>query len=890
VADNELIDRFEDRYTFSFDDYQRRASKWLSHGSSVLVAAPTGAGKTVVGEFAAWLALNRGGKCFYTTPIKALSNQKYSDFVSMHGSENVGLLTGDNTINSEAPVVVMTTEVLRNMLYEDSPTLGGLHYVVLDEVHYLQDRYRGAVWEEIFIHLPVEVLTVSLSATVSNTEEFAEWQQTLRGRVDVLIEEQRPVEIRHWYFATDELLPMFVRLPGGELAANPRAAEFDRRRRRGSPKPRRKGRRTQQKRARIPLRSEVVDRLASEDMLPAIYFIFSRKGCDAAVEQCLRENLRLTTPSERRIITDVAETRVEDLSDDELDVLGYTSWLVGLQNGIAAHHAGMIPPFKETVEDLFEQGLVKVVFATETLALGINMPARSVVIESLTKFTGDTHELMTPGEYTQLSGRAGRRGIDEVGNSIVLMQRYTNFDTITRLASTRTYPLRSSFQPSYNMAVNLVRNYEREEAEHLVNSSFAQFQADRDIVQLEQTRERQEAYLASYRERMHCDRGDILEYREILRRFTERTRRAGREQAEVRETEISQALESLRPGDVVDVAAGKRSGRLVVVDVSQRRSDGRPRLLALSAQRTLVRLTTSDLRSPPRRVTRIGLPRGANIRDARGRRHLARKLAALEDRKIEGRPPRERAVDIVDSELAAQARAELESHPCHSCPDLQRHLHLADRAANLEREIGRLSQRIARRSATLARRFQRVLTVLEGLDYVKDWTLTERGETLTQIYNESDLLVVEALERGLFQALDPAELVAVASTLVYESRGPERPQFDRMPTDQSQGAWLALGSLWRDIRKLEEEHGVDLTREPDPGFAELAHAWASGWSLGEVLDEDDAPGDFVRSVKQLVDLLRQLGEVIPPGELRNTLSRAVDGLHRGVVAYSSLEI
>ncbi|MGH2737071.1 MAG: DEAD/DEAH box helicase, partial [Actinomycetota bacterium] len=392
--------RFERSYGFTFDDFQRGACEALEAGSSVLVAAPTGAGKTVVGEFAAWLALNRGGKTFYTTPIKALSNQKYGDFVAAHGASNVGLLTGDNSLNGDAPIVVMTTEVLRNMIYEDSPTLQGLHYVVLDEVHYLQNRYRGAVWEEIFIHLPIEVQTASLSATVSNTEEFAEWQKTLRGQVEVIIEERRPVEIRHWYMASDELLPMFVRLANGDQVVNERARELDRRRRRRqSGAPTRGGRRTQERRARIPLRTEVIDRLGAESMLPAIYFIFSRKGCDAAVEQCLRDNLRLTNPDERRAITKVVEARVADLSDDELDVLGYTTWAAGLQNGIAAHHAGMIPPFKETVEELFSGGLVKAVFATETLALGINMPARSVVIESLTKFTGEKHELMTPGEY-----------------------------------------------------------------------------------------------------------------------------------------------------------------------------------------------------------------------------------------------------------------------------------------------------------------------------------------------------------------------------------------------------------------------------------------------------------------------------------------------------------
>ena len=877
-----LAAQFERSYGFSFDDFQRRACKALEEDASVLVAAPTGAGKTVVGEFAAWLALKRGGKTFYTTPIKALSNQKYGDFVALHGAANVGLLTGDNSLNGDAPIVVMTTEVLRNMIYEDSPTLAGLHYVVLDEVHYLQDRYRGAVWEEVLIHLPVEVQTVSLSATVSNTKEFADWLQTLRGHIEVVMEEERPVEIRHLYMAGDQLLPMFVKKPNGELAPNQRARELDRKPKRSS-RPTRGGRRPSLKNSRIPLRTDVAERLRAEDMLPAIYFIFSRKGCDQAVKQCLRENLRLTLPDERRIIGQTVESRVGDLSDAELDVLGYDEFLAGLVNGIAAHHAGMIPPFKEIVEDLFSRGLVRVVFATETLALGINMPARTVVIESLTKFTGEKHELMTPGQYTQLSGRAGRRGIDVVGNCVVLMQRFTPFDTLTRLASTRAYPLNSSFQPSYNMAVNLVRNYDRADAEHLVNSSFAQFQGDREIVHLEKSRERQEAYLASYRDRMTCDRGDIEEYLGLLR---ETQRVAPRRRVD--QTRVGEAMKSLRPGDVIEIHSGKRAGRYVALEIGRRKNEKKPKVLALSGERSIVRLGTYDFAEPPRSVAHLDLPRAFHVREARARRHLARRLNALE---LTADRPRELATDLTDDRPDLErARSELEAHRCHTCPDLSRHLHFAERARNLEKELARLTKRIGRRTTTLARRFEQVLGVLQDRGYVDGWTLTPIGETLTGVYNESDLLVVEALRSDLFEGLDAPELAAVASTLVYETRGPEPPDFHGMPTEASQKAWTRVMELWRHIRSDEDGHGVELTREPDPGFAETAYLWGSGASLEEVLGEDDAAGDFVRSTKQLIDLLRQLVEVSDSADQRALIKTTIDTIQRGVVAYSSLEV
>jgi ATP-dependent RNA helicase HelY len=868
-----LVDTFEAGYGFPFDPFQRRACDALAKGSSALVAAPTGAGKTVVGEFAAWLALRRTGRTFYTTPIKALSNQKYADFVGLHGASNVGLLTGDNSLNGDAQIVVMTTEVLRNMIYEDSPGLDMLEYVVLDEVHYLQDRYRGAVWEEVLIHLPVDVQTASLSATVSNAEEFAEWLQTLRGETEVIIEETRPVEIRHWYFASDELLPMFVRQPDGSVIANPRCREFERRRRSG-PRPRRGGRRMAEKRARIPRRTEVIDRLDSESMLPCIYFIFSRRGCDDAVKQCLFENIRLTSSDERRRIIEFVEERVADLAPDELDVLGYSDWLGGLSHGIAAHHAGMIPPFKEAVEELFKEGLVKVVFATETLSLGINMPARTVVIESLTKFTGEKHELMTAGQYTQLAGRAGRRGIDELGHAVVLFQRFTPFDTITRLASARAYPLNSSFQPSYNMAVNLVRTYDRHDAEHLVNSSFAQFQADRDVVSLERTRERSEAYLASYHEKMRCDYGDFVSYRALLKRLNraESTGSGGSSGA------VVEAITALRPGDVIDVQGGKKRGRYAVLEVGARSSERNPRVLAMSDQRTMVRFSPADFRRPPRPVARVQLPEGFEVKDARARRHVARKLERLQV---------PLAVDGSGSNEVIELRKQLESHPCHRCPEIGRHIHFADRAARLEKEVASVERRINRRTGTLARRFEHVLSVLEHLGYVTEWTLTEKGEVLTGIYNESDLLVVEALRAGVLDELDSAELAAVCSSLVYETREPETGDFvPELPTAGSRQAWRRLFGLWREIHDEEQARGLELTREPDPGFADRAYRWTSGAALERVISPDDPPGDFVRNVKQLVDLLRQLEDVGP----RATIREAISGLHRGVVAYSALDL
>ena len=492
--------RFTAELGFELDDFQSRALDALDAGGSVVVAAPTGSGKTVIAQYSVALALDAGGKAFYTTPLKALSNQKYQELVKRHGPESVGLLTGDNSINGTAPIVVMTTEVLRNMIYASSGVLEGLRYVILDEVHYLQNAYRGPVWEEVIIHAPPDVDLVCLSATVSNAEELADWIRTVRGATSAVIEDRRPVELHDLYLLGDKTSDRLLMLPTlVDGRPNPEAAALD------SKTLRHPGMRGRPRgRLFTPRRVEVVELLEEHAMLPAIYFIFSRAACDDAVTQCVRDGKRLTTSEERRQIRTIAEEHVEALSEDDLTILGYPGWFNGLEAGYAAHHAGLVPPFKEAVESCFAAGLVKVVFATETLSLGINMPARSVVIEKLTKFTGDRHEFLTPGEYTQLTGRAGRRGIDEVGYAVVLWSAFVPFDQVAGLAGARTYALTSSFRPTYNMAANLVHRYPPDVAHHLLNLSFAQYRADADVVRLETQIERTATALAEATEAARC--------------------------------------------------------------------------------------------------------------------------------------------------------------------------------------------------------------------------------------------------------------------------------------------------------------------------------------------------------------------------------------------------
>ena len=896
AQDGPALAEFQALYEFSFDDYQRRACHALDEGHGVLVAAPTGSGKTVVGEFAVHLALAAGRKCFYTTPIKALSNQKFGDLVRRYGPERVGLLTGDNSINGEAPVVVMTTEVLRNMLYGGSVTLDGLGYVVLDEVHYLADRFRGAVWEEVIIHLPESVRVVALSATVSNAEEFGEWLTEVRGGTTVIVDEHRPVPLWQHVLADGHLYDLFVS-PNGRGGDSPqvnpdllRLSRREEQARRMSPgRPVRGGRRPS--RPRPPSRPLVIERLDAAGLLPAITFIFYRAACDAAVRQCLDAGLRLTTPEEAEIITEVAKRRTADLPQADLSVLGYGEWLTGLQRGIAAHHAGLLPTFKEVVEELFEAGLVRVVYATETLALGINMPARTVVIERLDKWNGEAHAALTPGEYTQLTGRAGRRGIDVEGHAVVLWQQGLEPAALAGLAGTRTYPLNSSFRPSYNMAVNLVGQAGLERAAAILESSFAQFQADRAVADVARSARRGREELDSLA--VACDRGDFAEYFRLRRELSEREGEAARQRAAAQRAEAVASLSQLRRGDIIKVPGGRRAGMAVVLDpgvpAPGRRADSLPLPLVLTAGRQVRRLSLADFPVPVQPIDRIRIPSWFSARSPKHRRDLAASVLT----KLAGRdkePPRGKQSRAPALEEIAALRRRVRAHPCHTCPDLDEHARHAERRARLEREVRRLETTVAGRSHVIARTFQRVCAVLAHLGYTDGDRVTDAGRRLACLYTELDLLAAECLRRGLWDGLSPADLAACVSALTFESRTAEAATPERLPGGPVRDVLAATVSVWRELDDLETEHRLSFLREPDPGFAWAAHAWARGKSLESVLGPDLTPGDFVRAVKQLMDLLGQVAVAAGRGTpLRSTALKAVNALGHGVVTFSSVE-
>lgn len=843
---------FIERLNFAVDDFQLRAFTSLDAGNSVLVSAPTGSGKTLIAEYALEIAVQRGERAFYTTPIKALSNQKYRDLAERLGGEHVGLLTGDNSINPGAEVVVMTTEVLRNMIYARSSSLASLGVVVLDEVHFLQDTFRGPVWEEVIIHLPMEVQLVCLSATVSNASEVASWLTTVRGRTDSIVESTRPVELVNHFVvgdaATHSVL-MHDTLVHGEPNQRLRRLLVEDHRRRGQMY----GAKNRRGRFFTPSRVELVELLDDEDMLPAIVFIFSRAQCDDAVRSCDRAGLRLTDRDESLAIRDIVERRCVDLTTSDKQVLGYEDFVHNICNGIASHHAGMIPLFKEAVEECFVAGLVKVVFATETLAVGINMPARAVVIEKLTKFSGEHHTPLRATDFAQLTGRAGRRGIDTIGHAITLWSPQMSYDQVVSLATSRAFSLNSAFRPTFNMAVNLVSSHSRIEASHLLSLSFAQFQADKEIVAVE-------AQLQAKRRELALLRRDEDDSEVLSDEPTESPVHAAQEEYVASPVELEIALRGFRPGDVFLVDSVKLRGKAVVLSTASRRSG--QRLTVITTSRKILDLVAADFDAVPVKGGTIDLPVPFDPSRTDFQREAASRLSRVEP-SIGSVVRRVRGTSSVTDDSSRDRKAR-----------------------KLRADIDKISRRSQTQKGAVVARFDGVVAILEELGYVANWTLTDKGRLLARIFHESDLLVTEVLNQGVLVGLSVADLAAVLSCITYDPRGRGEESTSWM-NDTVRSRFKRLEKLSKKIQELERQHGMATHRSPDGGLHREVAAWSKGAALSRILDPEVTPGDFVRHVRQVIDLARQISTVSADQSLSEAASQLASCLDRGLVAAST---
>lgn len=768
------LNEFQDMFDFPFDDFQISGCQALDEGVDVLVTAPTSAGKTIVGLYGIFLALSQGKRLFYTTPIKALSNQKFLELQQIFGPDPVGLLTGDTVVNGDADIIVMTTEVLRNMIYAKAD-LSALGFVVMDEVHYLSDQFRGPVWEEIIIHLDPAVRLVYLSATVSNSRQFADWLETLRGPTKVVSTSTRPVPLEHFMVNQDaEIFPLFEnQKTKGNLnrALLAEAAQLLMKRRGRFPRRRRTN------------RVEIARCLQREGLLPAIQFIFSRVGCDAAATEVQRSGLRLTTEAEAEIIRRRVETTLAGFNPEDLSASNIYAWEENLAAGIASHHAGLLPIQKQLVESLFADGLVRLVFATETLALGINMPARTVVLEALNKFNGSERANLTAGEYTQLTGRAGRRGIDTFGYALTVLDAKNPPQVLASLAAGQSFPLHSAFAPNYNMAVNLLVRTSFDGAQRTVEKSFAQFEA-----------------LGSSRKLLANLNGFVTQAREQHEAAT------------------------CHEGDIFEL-----------VDLMKA-------------------LSTAE-------------------KQAKQRRHSGENTPENRDR---------------DRELIDRTREQVKAHPCYHCPDREVHLNHARRANKASSQATQIRKRIEMRTKSLARQLRSTVEVLQSLDYVQsDYRLTPKGVMLQGVYNERDLLVVECVQRGLFTDLTVSELAGALAVCISENRGggPSR----LIPASASPRLAAALEAMARlnfDLAQLQESHLLEPYQPLDTGEALGVVAWSQGKTLTECLELGGGvgAGDFVRMVRQVIDLSNQLRQVVEPS-LSRRFQQLNDTLRRGVVAW-----
>ena len=870
----DLLESFLSAEGFDPDPFQLDSFAALDAGRNLLVSAPTGSGKTLIGEYAAHQALMGGGRCFYTTPVKALSNQKFRQFRQRFGPENVGLLTGDHSIDADAPIVVMTTEVLRNMIYAVSPALQGLDCVVMDEIHYLGDRSRGVVWEEIILTLDPVVRLVGLSATLSNTDELGDWLTEIRGDTAVVLSDHRPVPLAHMLFTDGDFVPI-------------RTAAEQRRRRRSGYHDERVAGRTGPQWAR---RRDAIEKLDDDHLLPAIYFIFSRAGCDAAVAQMRRSRLRLTTGEEARRIASHVDRACSQIPQHDLDALDYTSFRAALVSGIAAHHAGMLPLFRTVVEELFTDGLIKVVFATETLALGIHMPARAVVLEKTTKFDGDSHKMLTSAEYSQITGRAGRRGIDTKGTAVVLDQPDLDLDALAALVDTPRFPLRSAFTPVYSMAVNLVEQLGVEEATSLIGRSFAQFQTDRTLVSRSRAIERRTVERDRMRSALEEAGGDddLDDYMALRAELSRLERAAEKDTREDRLDAVRAAMLRQTTGSVITVGR-KRFG--MVATVLQVRTDipADPALLCLTDTGWTGWLRRHDFAAPPVQVGRVDLPRGRRRLDSRAKRALVKRMEHLRG-KARGRMKKSGGKPVRKDPRIAATRRELRHHPLHDHPRIDTLARLHGRWARAEADVASLAAEIDSDADSLARRFRRIVELLDDLGYLEEadgaLRATDAGHLLAGVHTEQDLFVSECLRRGVWRGLDPAGLAAVIATIVAH---PRTDSAVREPSDETLRAALAeTEQVAADVAGSERAHRLPATPDLDAGLAPVMHHWVSGGALASILAAswqegvELTAGDFVRSARLVIDVLAQVGQVAEP-DLARTARSAVGSLRRGVV-------
>jgi superfamily II RNA helicase len=878
-------------FPFPLDGFQLEAIDALNQGHSVVVSAPTGSGKTLVGEYAIQRALAHGAKVFYTTPLKALSNQKLRDFRHQYGPERVGLLTGDLSLNREAQVVVMTTEIFRNMLYAeidhpDNDPLAGVEAVVLDECHYMNDSQRGTVWEESIIHCPPVIQLVALSATVANAGQLTDWIARVHGPTRLVHSTFRPVPLAFSFCSAKGLHPL-LNEEGTGLHPNCKVWRPPKTTRRKGPKAPRP---PQPEPAPLPF---VVAQLAERDMLPAIYFIFSRRGCDRGVRELGR--VCLVNPLEQARIR--ARLEVFRAATPEAEREGHAEPLL---RGIASHHAGVLPAWKELIEELFQQGLIKVVFATETLAAGINMPARTTVISALSKRTERGHRPLMGSEFLQMAGRAGRRGLDSQGYVVTVQSRFEGVREAGQLALAPADPLVSQFTPSYGMVLNLLQRYNLPKARELVERSFGRYLATLDLAEDEARIAELKADLASLNQgAADVPWDDFEDYEKQRARLREERRLLRILQSQAEETlahELTLALQFSSEGTLVSLKAPQLRGRVTpAVIVEKVKGPGQfPLLLCLTDENLWLLLPCSAVVSLHAELSCLQVREleRPELRGVGELRHgdqasggLALAVASMARRHDMHTPQYDLAGEVQgQAAQVQQLEAELELHPAHRWGDRRQLKKHRFRMDALQQEIEEKERLLHFRSNRHWDTFLELIEVLrhfgalageEGLEP------TEVGRTVAALRGDNELWLGLALMSGHLDGLDPAELAAVLEAISTEVNRPDL-WCAFPPPPPVEEALHDLRGLRRELGRQQERARVAFPIWWEPELTGLVHAWARGCSWSEVIANTSLDeGDVVRVLRRTVDLLAQVPycEAVSD-QLRRNARRALLAINR----------
>tara|TARA_Y100001968_G_scaffold333788_1_gene399495 strand:- start:14080 stop:16815 length:2736 start_codon:yes stop_codon:yes gene_type:complete len=851
-------------FKFSLDLFQSNAMQALNQGFSVVVSAPTGSGKTVIGEYAIHRAISRKKKVFYTTPLKALSNQKLRDFREQFGYDNVGLMTGDFSVNREASVVVMTTEIFRNMLYSEinnnDNTLDDVEAVVLDECHYMNDSQRGTVWEESIIHCPFTIQIVALSATIANAGQLTDWIDKVHGPTKLVTTNFRPVPLLFNFCSAKGLHPL---LNEDGTGINPNSKVWR------SPKgQKRKSRINKPIQPKVPSIEFLIIKLAERSMLPAIYFIFSRKGCDKAVLQLgsvclLNENEKKSIKSRYKLYTlNNPEARRNKFHVD------------ALFRGIASHHAGLLPAWKEFIEDLFLNGLIKVIFATETLAAGINMPARSTIISSLSKRTESGHRLLLGSEFLQMAGRAGRRGIDSKGFVITVQTRFEGVREAAQLATTPAEPLVSQFTPSYGMVLNLLQRYDINKSKKLVEKSFGRYLASLDLVEDQESLENLKIQLSKLKnisvdiswedfEDYEKKRGRLREERRLLKILQKQA-------AETLANELTLALRFANLGTLISLKVPQLKSR-VTPAVLVEKIDGPgqfPLLLCLTDENLWILISCQSVVSLYAEISCLDLnilkyPKLTKIGESKfgdqNSQSIAIQISELANKYNMNTPQYDLAEEVKSQALfVSKLEEQLESQPAHRWNDRKKLKKHKRRIEDLEIEIIEKEQLLHDRSNKHWDTFLSLIEILTSFGCLEDLVPTEMGKTVAALRGDNELWLGLALMSGYLDDLKPSNLAGVFQAISIEFNRPDLWSSYRPPL-KSRDALANLSSIRLSILRAQEKYKLNIPACSDSELVGLVDAWANGKEWGEIiLNTSLDEGDVVRIFRRTIDLLSQI--------------------------------